>query len=35
VITNLDGSNDYLSPPCSLLAAAPGLHGKMLEILKG
>ncbi len=34
-ITNLDGQNDYLTPPCSLLAAAPGLHGKMLAILKG
>jgi myo-inositol-1(or 4)-monophosphatase len=35
VITNLDGQDDYLTPPCSLLAAAPGLHGKMLEILRG
>jgi myo-inositol-1(or 4)-monophosphatase len=33
VVTNLDGQGDYLTPPCSLLAAPPGLHAKMLEIL--
>jgi len=35
VVTTLDGEDDFLTPPCSLLAATPGLHGKMLEILKG
>jgi len=33
IVTNLDGGRDYLTPPCSLLAAPPGLHAKMLEIL--
>ena len=33
IVTNLDGQGDYLVPPCSLLAAPPGLHPKMLEIL--
>ncbi len=34
-VTSLDGKSGYLIPPCSLLAAPPGLHGKMLEILSG
>lgn len=34
-VTNLDGNPDYLSPPCSLLAAPSVLHAKMLEILNG
>jgi len=33
VVTNLVGQADYLSPPCSLLAAPPGMYAKMLEIL--
>jgi len=33
IVTNLDGQGDYLAPPCSLLAAPPALHPKMLEIL--
>jgi myo-inositol-1(or 4)-monophosphatase len=33
IVTNLDGHNEYLTPPCSLLAAPPSLHSKMLEIL--
>ena len=33
IVTNLDGQGDYLEPPCSLLAAPPTLHPKMLEIL--
>jgi myo-inositol-1(or 4)-monophosphatase len=33
-VTGLGGEADYISPPCSLLAAAPGLHAKMLEILR-
>ena len=35
VVTNLDGGGEYLIPPCSLLAAPPVLHAKMLEILSG
>jgi myo-inositol-1(or 4)-monophosphatase len=34
-VTSLDGKSDYLTPPCSLLAAPPGLHGKMLEVISG
>lgn len=33
-VTSLDGAPDYLTPPCSILAAAPGIHDKMLDILK-
>jgi myo-inositol-1(or 4)-monophosphatase len=33
VVTNLVGQADYLAPPCSLLAAPPAMHAKMLEIL--
>jgi myo-inositol-1(or 4)-monophosphatase len=32
-VTTLKGEADYLSPPLSILAAAPELHGKMLEVL--
>ena len=32
-VTGLGGEADYLSPPCSLLAAAPALHARMLEVL--
>ena len=35
VVTNLEGMQDILKPPCSLLAAPPVLHAKMLEILNG
>ena len=35
LVTALDGSPDYISPPCSLLAAPPVIHGKMLEVLTG
>jgi myo-inositol-1(or 4)-monophosphatase len=35
IVTNLDGQSDYLTPPCSLLAAPPLLHEKMLVILSG
>jgi myo-inositol-1(or 4)-monophosphatase len=34
-VTNLDGQSEYLTPPCSLLAAPPDMHAKMLEILSG
>lgn len=33
IVTNLDGKRDILTPPCSVLAAPPGMHPKMLEIL--
>lgn len=33
-VTNIDSGEDYLSPPCSLLAAPPALHAIMLEILR-
>jgi myo-inositol-1(or 4)-monophosphatase len=33
LVTNLDGGADYISRPCSILAAAPGLHGKILDVL--
>lgn len=32
-VTSLQGSPDLLSPPCSVLASPPVLHGKMMEIL--
>ena len=35
IVTNLGGGGEYLIPPCSLLAAPPILHAKMLEILSG
>lgn len=34
LVTALDGSPDYLSPPCSLLAAPPVLHAQMLPLLQ-
>ncbi len=33
MITNLNGQPDFLTPPCSLLAAPPSLYPKMLEVL--
>jgi myo-inositol-1(or 4)-monophosphatase len=33
-VTNLQGGGEYLSPPQSVLAASPAIHGKMLEVLK-
>jgi myo-inositol-1(or 4)-monophosphatase len=32
-VTKVDGSPDYIAPPCSILAAAPGIHAQMLELL--
>jgi myo-inositol-1(or 4)-monophosphatase len=34
-VTDLKGGQGYLTPPCSMLAASPELHGKMLAILNG
>jgi myo-inositol-1(or 4)-monophosphatase len=33
-VTNLQGGADYLSPPSSILAAAPGVYDQMREVLK-
>jgi fructose-1,6-bisphosphatase/inositol monophosphatase family enzyme len=32
-LTAADGRPDYLTPPCSLLAAPPELHARMLAVL--
>ncbi|HKY53011.1 MAG TPA: inositol monophosphatase family protein [Anaerolineales bacterium] len=32
-VTNVDGGDDYISPPQSILAATPGIHARMLEVL--
>lgn len=34
-ITDLHGGDGYFQPPCSVLAANPVLHGRMLEVLNG
>ncbi|HET9588079.1 MAG TPA: inositol monophosphatase family protein [Anaerolineales bacterium] len=33
-VTNIDGGADYLSPPQSVLACAPGIHARMLDELR-
>jgi myo-inositol-1(or 4)-monophosphatase len=33
VVTDLQGGPGFMQPPCSLLAAAPGLHAAMLSVL--
>jgi myo-inositol-1(or 4)-monophosphatase len=33
-VTNVRGEADYISPPQSVVAAAPGIHAKMLEVLR-
>jgi len=30
-VTNANGDKDYLSQPQSIVAAAPGIHAKLLE----
>jgi myo-inositol-1(or 4)-monophosphatase len=32
-VTNIAGQADYVTPPCSLLAAPPVLHAKMMAVL--
>jgi myo-inositol-1(or 4)-monophosphatase len=32
-VTNMAGQADYVTPPCSLLAAPPGLHTKMKAVM--
>lgn len=34
IVTNAQGGSDYLSPPQSIVAAAPGIHAKILEELR-
>jgi len=34
VVTNVNGGRDYLSPPQSIVAVAPGIHAKILEGLR-
>ena len=34
IVTTIKGTPDILTPPCSLLAATPAIHAKMLEVLK-
>jgi len=34
-VTNMDGQADYVTPPCSLIAAPPALHPKMKAVLDG
>ncbi|GAB4455365.1 MAG: inositol monophosphatase family protein [Anaerolineales bacterium] len=33
-VTNVRGEADYISPPQSVVAAAPGIHAKMLDVLR-
>ena len=33
LVTNVDGGADYITPPQSVLATAPGIHARMLEEL--
>ncbi len=32
-VTNAEGQDDFITPPCSVLAAPPVLHARMREIL--
>lgn len=33
LVTNVGGGDDYISPPLSIIAAAPGIHARMLKVL--
>jgi myo-inositol-1(or 4)-monophosphatase len=33
LITNVDGYADFISPPQSVVAAAPGIHARLMEVL--
>ena len=35
LVTAMDGSEGYPTPPCSLLAAPPVIYQQMLDLLKG
>ena len=32
-VTKVDGSPDYITPPCSIVAATPAIYAQMLELL--
>ena len=32
-VSTISGGGDYITPPCSILAAAPAVHSQMLEVL--
>jgi len=32
-VTTLDGRDDYITPPCALVACAPGIYSSMMEVL--
>ncbi len=32
-VTTLDGRADYITPPCALVACAPGIYSSMMEVL--
>jgi myo-inositol-1(or 4)-monophosphatase len=32
-VTTLDGRTDYITPPCALVACAPGIYSSMMEVL--
>ncbi len=32
-VTNVDGGDDFISPPQSVVAAAPGIHARILDVL--
>jgi fructose-1,6-bisphosphatase/inositol monophosphatase family enzyme len=32
-VTNIDGQADFISPPQSVVAAAQGIHARVLEVL--
>ena len=34
-VTNVDGARNYISPPQSVVAAAPGIHARIVQELKG
>jgi myo-inositol-1(or 4)-monophosphatase len=34
IVTNVNGINDYISPPQSVVAAAPGVHAQILQELR-
>jgi myo-inositol-1(or 4)-monophosphatase len=33
IVTNMAGQPDYITPPCSVLAAPPSLHARMQAVL--
>jgi myo-inositol-1(or 4)-monophosphatase len=35
IVTDRNGSPDFLTPPCSIVAAAPEIHPQVLDMLRG